>query len=61
MDHPLVVHVLKPKYHARQHKLGLFFIKTSAFADMIAQVSTCEQITYKKQILSILKCVVYVY
>ena len=58
MNHALVVHVLQPKYHARDHELCLWLREPPANPNVIAQITPCQQIRDQVERLSILERVV---
>ena len=52
------MHVFQPEHHACEHELGLLLIEASAFADMVAEITACQQVRDEVERLSVLERVV---
>lgn len=61
MNDALDVHIFKSQDHAGEHKLGLFFIKSSHLTDVVAQITPGKKVTYEIEVFSVLERVVNVY
>ena len=61
MEHSLVVHIFKAKYHASQHELRLLLVESSSFTNVISEVTTSEQVTNQIKVFSVLECVINIH
>ena len=52
------MHVFETEHHAGHHELCFWFCESASSADVVAQVTTGQQITDEVQIVSILECIV---
>lgn len=55
------MHVLEPKDHAGDHKLGLGLGETPPLPDVVSQVTACQEVADEIQVLPILESEVNVH
>lgn len=60
MDNSLVMHVLQAEHHACNHELCLWLCEPSTLADVVSQVTSCEQIRDQVQVFTVLEGIINV-